>query len=116
MKTDVRNETTAALFVHLSAFSIFVGIPFGWIIGPLVIWLIFRDRSAFIDEHGKEALNFQISYTIYSMISLILCLILIGFLLLAAIGILWFIFVIIATVRASNGEGYRYPFTIRFIK
>lgn len=111
----MKNESTAALFVHLSAFSTFF-IPVGWIIGPLVIWLIFRDRSALVDENGKEAMNFQISFTIYSIISGILCLILIGFVLLAIVGVLWFIYVIIATVRASEGKVYRYPLTIRFIK
>ncbi|MFC7391435.1 DUF4870 domain-containing protein [Scopulibacillus cellulosilyticus] len=112
----MKNETTAALFVHLSAFSTFIGIPFGNLIGPLVLWLIFRNQSGLVDENGKEAVNFQISFMIYFIISGILCLILIGFLLLAVAGVLWFIYVIIATVRAGEGKVYRYPLTIRFIK
>lgn len=112
----MRNETTAALFVHLSAFSTFIGIPIGNIIGPLVLWLIFRDQSDFVDENGKEAMNFQISYTIYGIICGILCFIIIGIILLAILVVLWVIFVILATVRASEGRVYRYPLTIRFIK
>ncbi|MBM7644575.1 putative Tic20 family protein [Scopulibacillus daqui] len=112
----MRNETTAAIFTHISSFSIFIGIPFGNLIGPLVLWLIFRKQSELADENGKEAVNFQISIMIYFIISAILCLILIGFLLLLAVCIVWFIFVIIATVQASEGKVYRYPLTIRFIK
>ncbi|HET7615333.1 MAG TPA: DUF4870 domain-containing protein, partial [Bacillales bacterium] len=65
---------------------------------------------------GKEALNFQISFTIYAIISGILMLVLIGFVLLLVIGVVWFILVIVATVRAGEGRVYRYPLTIRFIK
>ncbi|HEX7063921.1 MAG TPA: DUF4870 domain-containing protein [Bacillales bacterium] len=112
----MKDEKTISLFVHLSGFAAFFIPSFGNIIGPLVLWLIFRKDSEFVDRNGKEALNFQISFTIYFIISGVLCLILIGFVLLAIAGILWFIFVIVATVRASNGEAYRYPMTIRFIK
>lgn len=111
----MRNERTPALFIHLSAFAVFLSIPFGNIIGPLVLWLIFRDKSEFLDNTGKEAVNFQISMTIYFVISGILIFILVGILLLLVAIILWFVFVIIATVHANNGERYYYPFTIHFI-
>ncbi|HET7658443.1 MAG TPA: DUF4870 domain-containing protein [Bacillales bacterium] len=112
----MNDEKTQALFTHLSAFAMFFIPSFGNIIGPLVLWLIFRERSSYVDRHGKEALNFQISFTIYFIISGILCLIIIGFVLIGILFILWMIFVIVATVRASNGEDYRYPMSIRFIK
>ena len=69
-----------------------------------------------VDAHGKESLNFQISMLIYAIVSGILCLIFIGFLLLAAIGITSLVCVIIASVKASNGVPFRYPLTIRFLK
>jgi len=70
----------------------------------------------FVDDQGKESLNFQISMAIYGIISGILCLVLIGFVLLIVLLVANVILIIIATVRASKGEVYRYPFTIRFIK
>lgn len=103
------------MLCHLLAFSGFI-IPFGTILGPLVIWLIKKDQSSFVNDQGKESLNFQISIIIYSIVAAILCLIFIGFVLLIAIGIVWLIFVIIASVKANEGKMYRYPLTIRFIK
>jgi len=103
------------MLCHLSAFAGYF-IPFGHILGPLLVWLLKREESAFIDAHGKEALNFQISVTIYAVISAILILVVIGFLLLPILLVFEIIVVIIAAVRANNGLEYRYPVTIRFIK
>ena len=91
-------------------------IPFGNIIGPLIIWLIKKDQSAWVDQHGKEALNFQISVAIYAIVAGILTLVVIGILLLIAVGIFSLVMIIIASVKANNGEMYYYPLTIRFIK
>jgi uncharacterized Tic20 family protein len=107
---------TWGMLCHLTALSLYVGIPFGNLIGPLIVWLIKKDHYPFVDEQGKESLNFQISMTIYGIIAGILCLILIGFLLLLVLLVLEIVLVIIATVRTSKGEAYRYPLTIRFIK
>jgi len=85
-------------------------------IAPLVIWLIKKDQSQYVAEHAKESLNFQISITIYLFVSSLLTLVLIGFILLPAIGVFALIVIIIATIRANNGEMYRYPLTIRFVK
>jgi len=104
-----------AVLIHLSALLGFI-IPFGNIIAPLVIWLIKKEESPFIDDQGKEAVNFQISMTIYAIISAILIVIIVGFVLLIAVGILEIIFIIIAAINASNGVKYRYPLSIRFIK
>src|SRR6266436_3122217 len=68
-----------------------------------------------IDAHGKESVNFQLTILIYSVISGILCLVLIGFVLLAILHVLNVVFVIIASIRASEGKFYRYPLTIRFL-
>lgn len=107
-------EKNWGMACHLAAFAGWI-VPFGWILGPLVVWLIKRNQLSFVDEQGKEALNFQISLMIYGIVAGILCLILIGFLLLVALAILQIVCVIMAAIKASNGEDYRYPLTIRFI-
>ncbi len=111
-----KQDRTWAMFCHLTSLSACIGIPFGNIIGPLVVWLIKKDEYAIVDEHGRESLNFQISLSIYSIVSFFLCFAFVGFLLLPAILIAGLVFVIIATLKANKGEPYRYPLTIRFIK
>jgi len=100
---------------HLTALLGFIGIPFGHLVGPLVVWLIKKDDDPFIDEQGKESLNFQISMTIYGIVPMLLTLILIGIPLLIALAVADVILVTIASVKISNGEPYRYPCTIRLI-
>jgi uncharacterized protein len=99
---------------HLSAFVLFLGVPVS-VVGPLIVWLVKREDHPFIDHHGKEAVNFNLSVLIYAIVSFVLMLVLIGFLLIVVVGIVWFVVTIIAAVRAANGEEYRYPLTIRFI-
>ncbi|MBA2272218.1 MAG: DUF4870 domain-containing protein [Chthoniobacterales bacterium] len=101
---------------HASALlGVFLHFP-GHVIPPLVVWLLKRDESPEIDAHGKEALNFQISMLIYNAIAAVFCIVLIGFLILPVLWILNAVFVIIAAIKASDGELYRYPLTIRFIQ
>ncbi|MCE5185163.1 MAG: DUF4870 domain-containing protein [Planctomycetaceae bacterium] len=102
-------EKTLALLCHLlGLFTSFVG--------PLILWLIKKDESKFVDDQGKEALNFQITVLIASLIASLLTFICIGFLLLPAIGIADIVFCILAAIAANKGEAYRYPATIRLIK
>ncbi|ADB40433.1 conserved hypothetical protein [Spirosoma linguale DSM 74] len=104
-----------AMLTHLSALTgLFTGI--GFIIAPVIVWQIQKDKSAYIDYHGKEAVNFQITIALVSAISFLLMFILIGFVLIWIVGIVWLVFTIIAAIKANNGEYYRYPLTIRFIK
>lgn len=112
---SAKGERTYAMFCHLGALSGFV-VPFGNIIVPLVLWLVKKDSSPFIDFNGRESLNFQISMLIYSLVSAVLILVVIGLFLLAGLWIFNLVIVIIAGVRAENGEQFRYPLTIRFIK
>ena len=100
---------------HLSALAGFVVPALGHVFGPLIVWLIKRADSPEIDAHGKEALNFQISMLMYNLVAGVLCLVLIGFFLLAILHILNVVFVIIAALKAGEGEMYRYPLTIRLI-
>ena len=108
-------ETSTAVFCHLAALLGYIGIPFGGIIGPLVIWLIKRDQSPFVDDHGRESLNFQITVLIAMLCCIPLVFIAIGIILLPVIAIGSLICVIIAAIKAGGGELYRYPMTIRFI-
>lgn len=114
-KMDQAQEKNWGMACHLVALSGFV-IPFGHILGPLVIWLMKKDESEFVDDQGKESLNFQISATIYLAIAAILIVIVIGIFLMAVIGVFVLVMVIIATIKSSNGEKFRYPLTIRLIQ
>jgi uncharacterized Tic20 family protein len=110
-----KDARTWAMLCHIGAFAGYI-IPFGHIIAPLVIWLIKKDESPFVDDQGKESLNFQISMSIYAIIALLLTLVVIGVVFLIAVVIFDVVMVIIAAVRANNGERYRYPLCMRFIK
>ena len=113
--TGNSDERMWAMFAHLSAFAGFV-IPFGSILGPLVIWQIKKNEYPLVDDQGKEALNFQITMAIAFVASLILMIILIGFILIWAVGLFDLIMIVIAAIRANNGERYRYPLTLRLVK
>jgi hypothetical protein len=104
------------MLCHLIALCALLGVPFGHILGPLVVWLVKRNDFRIVDEQGKESLNFQISFTIYALVSALLVFFVVGIVLLIGIAIADLILVIIASVRVSNGQPYRYPLTIRFIK
>ena len=98
----------------LALFGFFV--PWaGHIIGPLIVWLAKRGDSAEVAAHAKESLNFQLSMLIYNAIAALLCLVLIGLLILPLLHIVNVILVIVASIRASEGKYYRYPFTIRLV-
>ena len=104
--SDAKNM---AMLCHLLA--IFTGF-----LGPLIIWLIKKDDTPFVDDQGKEAVNFQISMTIYAAISMALFALCIGPFLLAAVAITDIVLLIIAAIKANEGKYYRYPLTIRIIK
>jgi len=105
-----------AMFCHLGGLAGCI-LPFvGNIVAPLIFWQIKKDEYTFVDEQGKEAVNFQISITIYALISAVLTFVCVGFFLLAAVVIVDLVFLLIAAVKANNGQHYRYPLTIRFIK
>lgn len=108
------NVHTWAVVCHVAAFAGFV-VPFGNIIGPLIVWLLKRHDDPAIEAHGKESVNFQISMTIYTLIAGVLILAVVGIILLPALVILNVVLVIVAAIKASNGETWRYPVTIRMI-
>ncbi|MDR6224698.1 DUF4870 domain-containing protein [Desmospora profundinema] len=123
---------TWGMLTHLLSLSCFI-VPFGNFAGPLIIWLLKKEEHDFIDDQGKESLNFQISFFLYAigltivlgvigliglfLLELFLILFMgLGFFLGVAISIYWIVIVIIASIRANSGQFYRYPLTIRFIK
>jgi len=110
-----KEERTWGMACHLAALAMLVGIPFGNIVGPLVVWLVKRAEFPFVDNQAKESLNFQISMTIYMIAALIITCPLggIGIFVVAIVDI---VFIVLASVQANSGEPYRYPITIRFIK
>ena len=139
------NQNTNAFLIHISAFTGFV-FPFGQIITPLIAWQTLKDRSPFLDEQGKEAINFNLSYTLYAFI-LSIALIplffrsfftnfnsfnnfqlnldlsinnLFSIMGLGSISVILYLvgisLIIIAALKAKEGESYKYPFTIKFIK
>jgi hypothetical protein len=112
---DEKQARNWGMFCHLAALTIWLGIPFGNIIGPLLIWLIKKDELPIVEREGKESLNFQITMSIYIIIAAILCIVLIGIPILIGLVVAQIALVIIAAVKVSNGEAYRYPFTLRFI-
>jgi uncharacterized protein len=129
METD-KNARTWATICHLSALLMLVGVPIGNILGPLVIWLVKRREYTYVDDQGKEALNFQITFTLCAIALFILIFLLIfgasyryqpyaffpAMLLMMGLFILNIGLVIVAAIKSNDGISYRYPFALRIIK
>lgn len=101
---------------HLAALTGLVS-GVGFIVGPLVVWLLKKGDYPSVDRHGKESLNFQLSVLIYSLglfvISFFTCGLTVPLIL--ALVVAQVVLVVVASVKVSNGEDYRYPLTIRLI-
>ncbi|HTD30284.1 MAG TPA: DUF4870 domain-containing protein [Steroidobacteraceae bacterium] len=110
------NERTWGMLAHLSALTGVVVWLLGCIIGPLVVWLARRDSSAFVAEHAREALNFNITVVLAALVCMALMLVFVGFILGTALFVVWLVFTLIAAIKASEGEHYRYPFSLRLVK
>ncbi len=104
------------MLCHLAALAGYTVVPMGNILGPLIVWLIKKDEMPAVDAHGKEALNFQISMTIYFAVCAVLAIVGIGVLLALILVIVNLVLIIMAAVKANQGEFYQYPMTIRFLK
>lgn len=107
---------TWAMACHLAALIGWLGNGIGFILGPLAVWLIKRNEDPFIDDQGKEALNFQITMLIAFAVAAVLALVLVGFALLAVLALAEIVFPILAAVRANEGKRFRYPLTLRLIR
>jgi len=121
------NNTSTAFLIHISALASYI-FPFGGVLAPLIIWQIKKDESVYLDEQGKSAVNFNLSFALYTFI--------VGFgifstfffhfpnfvglfgsiSLVAIIGIIRFIFIVMAAIKVNNNEYFKYPLTIQFFK
>jgi uncharacterized protein len=106
-------ERNWAMAAHLGSF-LAAWFALG-LLAPLVVLLFKGDNSAYVRRHSIESLNFQVNALIYIVLFAVLMLVLIGFILLPVYAVFYAVCVVIGTVRASNGEDFRYPLTIRFI-
>lgn len=109
------NARTWGMIGHLSALAGYI-IPFGNIIGPLVVWQMKKAELPFAGDQAKEALNFHICVTIAVVICIALMCVVVGFFLLPVVGIAALVFTIIGGINANKGEYYRYPFIFRLVK
>lgn len=110
-----KDERMWGLIAHLSSLVGYV-IPFGNLVGPLIVWQIKKDESAFIADQGKEALNFQITVMLAILVCVPLMFVCIGIPMAMAVGVADLVFIIIAAIKANEGVAYRYPFTLRLVK
>ena len=121
------NDTSTAFLIHISALASYI-FPFGGVLAPLIIWQVKKNESLYLDEQGKSAVNFNLSFALYSFI--------VGFgifstfffnfpnfiglfgsiSLVVIIGIIRFIFIVMAAIKVNNNEYFKYPLTIQFIK
>jgi uncharacterized Tic20 family protein len=122
MNELTQEQKTWGMVAHLSALVGFL-IPFGNVLGPLVVWLIKKDTMPFVDDQGKEALNFNIAVAIVvaglMIVGTVLLVVLVGFLFYIAaaiVGIAALVFMVIAGIKANEGVSYRYPYIFRLIK
>ncbi|MGI6421277.1 MAG: DUF4870 domain-containing protein [Syntrophomonadaceae bacterium] len=127
MVLEEQKNRNWAMGCHLAALALYIGIPFGNIFGPLIIWLIKKDEIPLVDEQGKESLNFQISLILYG-VAMVILIALFSFtivliplaavlaILLMAIGLVNLVLIIYAALKVSNGESFSYPLAIKFFK
>jgi uncharacterized Tic20 family protein len=102
------------MLAHLLSFvAAYIALGF---VAPLVVLLVFGPRSAFVRAQAVESLNFNLSWLLYAVVGVILLIVGIGLLILIALGIAYVILIVIASIRANNGELFRYPLTIRFVR
>ena len=104
-----------AMFCHYAAFFGLI-FPFGNLIGPLIVWQIKKDLHPFVDDQGKEALNFQISVVLASLLCFLLMVVVIGFPMLALVSVVAIVLTVIAGIKANEGQSYRYPFSWRLVR
>lgn len=115
--TLTQDEKTWGMVCHLASLAGLV-VPAGNVVGPIICWLMKKEKSAFVDRHGKESINFQLNLTMYILVSIVLGVLTlgIGFILTAALGVYGVVMPILAGLKANNGEDYQYPYVFRLLK
>jgi uncharacterized protein len=108
-------ERNWAMLCHLSALAGFI-FPFGGILGPMICWLSRKEESMWVDINGKNSMNFQLSFLLYMILSIPLCFIIVGIPIVFALGTTKLVCSIIASIKSSKGELFKYPLVIPFIQ
>jgi len=112
---QTQDERQMGMFLHLSQLANVIFFPIG-IIAPILLWQTQKEKMPALDAHGKMVVNWMISSTIYAVVSIVLCLVLVGFLMLLALALMGIIFPIVGGVKANKGELWQYPLVIKFLK
>jgi hypothetical protein len=110
-----KDERNVAMLAHLCSFAGLI-VPLGNIVAPLIIWLLYREKSAFVTDQALESLNFNITIILAGIACGLLIFVGIGILLGLALGIVWIIGTVLAAVRASEGQRYRHRFILRLVR
>ena len=110
-----RDARKLAMICHIVALVGLLGNGIGFLIGPLVVWLVKKEDDPFVYEQGREAVNFQLTMLLAVIVSIVLCFVFIGFFILPIVLLMMIIFPIIAAMKANDGEHYRYPVTFRVL-
>lgn len=108
-------EKNWGMLGHLAALAGFTAIPFAHVLGPLIVWIMKRDESDFVGKNALEALNFNISITLWAVLAGLTILVGIGVILLPLVLLAWLVLTIVGAMKAANGESYRYPATFRLV-
>lgn len=112
-----KEERQWGMACHLSGAAIIVPIPFVNVLAPFILWMLKREEYPFVNTEGEEAVNFQLTMAIGYLVALILTFLFKGFLvILAGVVVVDLVFVLLASVKANEGESYRYPLAFRFFK
>jgi len=114
-KTYTQSERDWAMLCHLAAFIGYF-FPFGGIIGPLICWVSRKDQSEWVNINGRSSMNFQLSMLLYMIMTIPLCFILIGIPILIFLAVFRLVCIVIAAIKASKGEVFKYPLSIPFIQ
>ena len=112
LSQDVRQW---AMFCHFAAFFGLI-FPFGNLIGPLIVWQLKKDLHPFVDDQGKEALNFQVSVALASVLCFLLMVVVLDLALLPLVSVVAIVLTVIAGIKANEGQAYRYPFSWRLLR
>ena len=112
---QTQDERQMGMFLHLSQLANVIFFPIG-IIAPILLCQTQKEKMPALDAHGKMVVNWMISSTIYAVVSIVLCLVLVGFLMLLALALMGIIFPIVGGVKANKGELWQYPLVIKFLK
>jgi uncharacterized Tic20 family protein len=113
MSAESKSVVNWGIFCHLAGLSTYIGLP---VMGPLIVWLVKRKSDPVANVEGREAVNFNISFTLYAFLAGMLYWILVGILLLGLVSVMHVSLILWAVVKANKGESVHYPLTLRFIK